>query len=287
MLVNIKLFCLWLCVLKWQPTLTEISFKIDVPFNGRWKRAKEEFPGNQIINVKLRSYTIGTGFRFVYWPIRLTILHGICTARCSWIALLHNFKIFFYFDLYFVHISVFFDIKMTIKMELILDSSFYYPNALTQQKVLYFCRTKQNRQQEKPYLVYFLRWKATKLRLWPEALQNFLQTEYSMSCKDWHFGVSSFDADTRSHTHSYKSEANRRNDMRLVIIGRCFLILFTIAALILAFSCFRICFWLFICTIANQCIVDIFIVILETYWIRMENQFEFPGVFQWWEKCFS
>lgn len=78
----------------------------------------------------------------------------------------------------------------------------FLPQFINIAKMLCFCRTKQNRQKEKSYLVYILRWKATQSRLWPEALQNFIQTKYSIYVN---IGILVFHPSTLIHarTHTF------------------------------------------------------------------------------------
>lgn len=182
-----------------------------IAINDRWKRAKEEF---YVLN-----------WNYPWWfdtNVKLCDRTQLKLDCCSCIdpfdlPLCIVFALFVALELcyYTTSISRFFFILACILYifpcfwhkkdnENGANSWFFlfYPNSLTQRKKtkLYFCRTKENRQQKKSYMVYILRWKATQLRLWPEALQNFLQTEFSILCKDWHSGVSSSDAGTRSQT---------------------------------------------------------------------------------------
>lgn len=64
----------------------------------------------------------------------------------------------------------------------------FFLNSLTQQpkKWFIFCWIQQNGEEERKLRLWFIfRWKATQLWWQPEALQNFLQTECSISCKDF------------------------------------------------------------------------------------------------------
>lgn len=115
---------------------------------------------------------------------------------------------FWYWLLLCIHFR---EMKITIKTEPMRDSLFFNPNSLTQQKGMVCFFAEQNETDNKKNRI--LRWKATQLRSWPEALHKtfFRQnTPYHVKILHWHSDVSSCDADmdarshTRAHTHTQK-----------------------------------------------------------------------------------
>lgn len=165
------------------------------------------------------------GFRVLTHSTNHCTWYLYCSLLLNFIVTQRQFQDFFFILTCILYIFPFFDIKMTIKMELILDSFFFLPQCINTAKNAVFLsnETKQTARKIVFSILFamesnpitFVAWSLTKILsdrifhvMWRLAFWYFI-----LRC--WY---------TLANTHSYKIEANRRNDMRLVIIGRCFLI---------------------------------------------------------------